>query len=372
MTLVSIGDQVRPGLYRLHSRFHKAVNFERDGRLISVVDPTIGPGPLNIVLRGLKLAQALAWKVHTLARHVKARSLQQRCELAGRVPSCGALRAFPSNREISGTAHAGTAPSILKGLHNTAQGWIASSVPGDLTLGKGPRKLHNPERVASPSGTPTPLRVTTGTVLFEGNLYPFTSRHRYHSTLDLHDLDLDRFQRNLSFLGAALRENAPAKSLAFLLDSNRRKNFRPSFERAFADQAGRSVHQVFNGKLLEGIRHLRGCGVGLTPAGDDFIAGLLLGLNLLQKLPGQNLRPTMDAIFRAAGGDNIFSDTFLGLARHDLLFGRIKDLLIALTSGSRNSVRKAARALFAIGETSGADLATGLFMTLQHRLATGD
>ena len=89
--------------------------------------------------------------------------------------------------------------------------------------------------------------------------------------------------------------------------NNRRKNFRRGFERLFADQIGRGVHQVFNGKLLEGIRYLRGCGFGLTPAGDDFIAGLLVGLNLLPKLRGQNLQPAMDAIFRAAQGDNIFS-----------------------------------------------------------------
>ena len=56
--LLSIGDQIRPGTYRFHSRFNRAVNFEHQGRLIAVVDETIGPGPLNIVLRDLKPAQA--------------------------------------------------------------------------------------------------------------------------------------------------------------------------------------------------------------------------------------------------------------------------------------------------------------------------
>jgi hypothetical protein len=48
-----------------------------------------------------------------------------------------------------------------------------------------------------------------------------------------------------------------------------------------------------------------------------------------------------------------------------LLFGRLKDLLLALVSGSESSVRRATKRVFGMGETSGADLATGLFMTLQ-------
>jgi hypothetical protein len=380
--LVSIGDQVKPGLYRLHSRFERALNFERAGRLVSVVDNTIGPGPLNIVLGDIKLAPA--------------------------------------------QAHAGTPPSILKGLHNTAQGWIASPVPGDptltppdpgnwsaanvlplpalkgtlspsdgerdgvrghtlipgptliqacgsgvLTLGNRPRKILNPERVESPSGTPPPLLITTRTVMLDGLRYPFTSRHRYNSTLDLQALDPNRFLRNLSSLGNALMEAAPAKSLAFLLDRTRRKNFRRGVEQAFADQIRRGVNQVFNGKLLAGVRQLKGCGFGLTPAGDDFIAGLLIGLHVLQRLRDQNLQSRMDAIFHAAQGDNLFSNSFLDMARRGLLFGRMKDLLLALTSGTRPSVRKATQRLFAVGETSGADLATGLFMTLRDNIGSG-
>ena len=44
----------------------------------------------------------------------------------------------------------------------------------------------------------------------------------------------------------------------------------------------------------------------------------------------------------------------------------MKDLLLSLITGSESSVRRAVRKLFGIGETSGADLATGLFMTLRE------
>jgi hypothetical protein len=326
--LLSVGDQVRPGTYRFHSRFNRAVNFKHEGRLVSVVDETIGPGPLNIVLGDIKLAPA--------------------------------------------QGHAGSEPSILKGLHNTAQGWIASPVPGDPTLSNRPRKVLNPERFESPISFDTfpPLHISSNTVRFAGCRYPFTARHRYNSTLDLQAVHLRRFQHNLATLGASLREDSPPKSLAFLLDRKRRRNFRAGFERTFAEQIVRGVHQVFHGNLLAGVRQLKGCGLGLTPGGDDFIAGLLIGLHVLQTLRGQDLQPTMDVIFRAAQGDNIFSNTFLDLARRGLLFGRMKDLLLALISGNRASVGRTSAALFAIGASSGADLATGLFMTLEGDVAS--
>jgi len=323
VTLLSIGDQIEAGTYRFHSRFDRAVNFEHEGRLIAVVDEAIGPGPLNIVLRDLKLTQA--------------------------------------------QGHAEPAASILKGLHRSAQGWIAGAPGGDPTLGKHPTKVPNPERVESRISfdTPSPLQISRSTVLFAGHRYHFTSRHRYHSTLDLQTIDLRRVHRNLSALGELLKEASPPKSLAFLLDSKRRKNFRAGFERAFAGQIARGVHQVFRRSPLQGIQQLKGCGLGLTPAGDDFIAGLLMGLHLLQKLHDQDVQPTADAVFHAAEGDNIFSNTLLDLARRGWLFGHMKDLLLALVSGSKGSVRRAATKLFGVGETSGADLATGLFMTLQ-------
>jgi hypothetical protein len=309
VTLLSIGDQVKPGAYRFHSRFNRAVNFVHRGRLIAVVDEAIGPGPLNIVLHDL-----------------------------------------------------------------------------------------NPNPNLNPN---LPLQITPRTILFAGRRCHFTALHRYNSTLALESVNLLHFQHNLLTLGEILRTAAPAKSLAFLLDRNRRKNFRAGFERAFAQQITRGVRHIFHGRLLEGIRHLKGCGLGLTPAGDDFIAGLLIGLHLLQRFAtadspsppreeragerrpfskpckgnlcpascGQDFQPVADAVFRAARGDNPFSNTFLDLARRGLLFGPMKDLLLALVSGSAGSVRGTARKLFAIGETSGADLATGLFLTVASGFA---
>jgi hypothetical protein len=51
--LKSIGDKLKPGRYKVHSRFSRAVDFECGGELAMVVDREIGFGPLNIVVSGV-------------------------------------------------------------------------------------------------------------------------------------------------------------------------------------------------------------------------------------------------------------------------------------------------------------------------------
>jgi hypothetical protein len=209
-----------------------------------------------------------------------------------------------------------------------------------------------------------PLTVGANTVVFENHRLPFTDSDRYRSTVAVDGWNPDLWRRNLSTLGDQLRTMSSPKSLAFLLDVERTRNFRSGFERAFVDQITRGVRQIMNGDLLAGIRSVKGCGLGLTPSGDDFIAGLLIGLNLLQQLRGRDYRKTANAVFRTAKAGNVFSNSFLDLARRGRLFGRMKDLILALIYDGDEVVRESTRKLMAIGGSSGADLGTGFFMTV--------
>jgi hypothetical protein len=213
-----------------------------------------------------------------------------------------------------------------------------------------------------------PLMITANTVILGSNHFDFTDNDYYRSTVALDSWDPRLFQHNLSVLAEELRTASSPKSLAFLLDEHRTANFRPGFERAFTDQIRRGVYQMMNGHLLDGVRTLRGCGLGLTPSGDDFIAGLLIGLNLLQQLRGQDYQKIADGVFRTARGGNTFSNSFLDLARRGLLFGRMKDLVIALMHESEEMVRKSAARLMAIGGSSGADLGTGFLLTVRGQM----
>ena len=320
MRLLSIGDCVKPGSYRLHSCFKRAVNYVHRGRLVSVVDESIGPGPLNIVLRPWAVAAGILPAVE-----------------GGILPPGVGIEPFRASAR--------------------RQPVPPGRMPGS-TAGKMP--------AATPRATAGILRVGPGTILFAGRRYHFTSRQRYYSALELPAVAQSRLRRNLATFGEFLRKTAPPHSLAFLLDEGWLKCFRTGFARALAAQIQQGAQQAFHGDLLKGVAELKGCGVGLTPSGDDFIAGLLIGLNFLQKLHGSELQRLADAVCRAARGSSLFSNTAMELARQGLLFGRVKEVLLALVSGNGPSLRRAVQKLLAVGASSGADLATGLFLTLNQ------
>ena len=209
------------------------------------------------------------------------------------------------------------------------------------------------------------LRVGLNVVVFGSRRFRFTHNHCYRSNFEVDGWCPSRLCRQLSVFEELLTGTSHPQSLSFLLDSRRLKNFQSGVQRAFSKQILHGVQQVFSGNLLIGIRALKGCGWGLTPSGDDFIAGLLIGLNLLQKMQHGDFQNAIDAIFTASLGDNLFSNTFLDLASRGLLSGRIKDLISALMRGGEGAVRTSTEKLFAVGGTSGADLGTGFFMTVR-------
>jgi hypothetical protein len=53
MDLISYGDGIPEGDYRLHSAFSNAINFSKGRLLVSLVPPRTGAGPLNVVLKQL-------------------------------------------------------------------------------------------------------------------------------------------------------------------------------------------------------------------------------------------------------------------------------------------------------------------------------
>jgi hypothetical protein len=239
----------------------------------------------------------------------------------------------------------------------------------DEEIGDGPLNIVVRDFTGEPiCAQAVPLMISPNSITLGRLHFEFSAADYYHSDVTFDDWDPHLFDHNLSVFDEELRTASSSKSLAFLLDEHRIMNFRPGFERALTDQIRRGVHQMRSGHLLDGVRTLRGCGLGLTPSGDDFIAGLLIGLNLLQQLRGQDYRKIADEVFRTAKAGNIFSNSFLDLARRGLLFGRMKDLVLALMHEGEEMVRKSAARLMAIGESSGADLGTGFLLTVRGEM----
>ncbi len=185
-------------------------------------------------------------------------------------------------------------------------------------------------------------------------------RQRYHSRLHVGGSRPAGLHRNLDALGAALLESAPARSMIFWSAAG------PAFEEALASRLRYGIGLLLGGDLESGARAIAGLGFGLTPSGDDFLAGLLLGMYAVG-LPWLERR----RVYQAARSSNAFSESLLRCAADGCCIEPAQSLIHALFAGTEADVARHTARLSAVGASSGADLAAGLYSFLAHSASPG-
>jgi hypothetical protein len=120
------------------------------------------------------------------------------------------------------------------------------------------------------------------------------------------------------------------------------------------------------GDFAEGCRQLSGLGPGLTPSGDDLLAGLALGLRAAQ-------RSLPDDVGQAISGATTGRTTDLAVTRvRHAVDGHADeytdDLLRALVMDAEADLGQAIAKLLGYGHTSGADTLVGLLAGLRLSL----
>lgn len=278
MQVLSIGDWIVEGRYRIHSRFRRAVNFVDDREVVSLVTPDAGAGPINIVVDDLRTAGVRALTVGTRLTPGASRP-RPVIWLDDRALDCSAARVYESGLDLV---------EVRRGLH-----------------------------------------------------------------------------ARLAILRQTLVRYAPPRSLAFLLDDSRVDGLRDGFEKAFAEHVSNCVRDVLYGDALRGVGRLKGAGFGLTPSGDDWIRGFLIGMRLAESVHGLCLASTRRRVCDSARTGGLLADALLLLAEEGRADEKVQALVVPLLSGRLREVWEAARTICGVGETSGADFATGLLLTLE-------
>ena len=145
---------------------------------------------------------------------------------------------------------------------------------------------------------------------------------------------------------------------------------RPSHNLAFLAMARAGIKGLLHA-LQDGDRSgihgsaalLAGLGPGLTPAGDDYLVGLMAGLRVWPgPLENGGLSPpeVCRIIFEAAEGrTTLLSRAFLRSAKEGLFGENWHELLAALVRGDAIGIQRAARRVLSSGATSGADALAG-------------
>ena len=190
------------------------------------------------------------------------------------------------------------------------------------------------------------------------------------------DADGPGLKANLAVLHEHLIAQAPAESLACLLAASVAGG--RSAESAYRAVAQRAIERLLAALragnrqgIAAGAAALAGLGPGLTPAGDDFLLGLMAGLRMWpQCLEGRGLsvEEACQAIYKAAAGrTNRLSMALLRSAREGMFGEAWHVLLAALRQGKADEVRGAADRVLGFGGTSGADALSG-FLAVSNKV----
>lgn len=134
--------------------------------------------------------------------------------------------------------------------------------------------------------------------------------------------------------------------------------------RALQDGDRSSIHE--SAALLAGL------GPGLTPAGDDYLVGLMAGLRIWPGPCGVPPEEACQIILEATEGKTtLLSQAFLHGAKEGLFGENWHDLLSELARGEALGVQRAAGRILSSGATSGADALAGFLSPYvwQRRLA---
>ena len=219
------------------------------------------------------------------------------------------------------------------------------------------------------------LDVFEGGMAMGGHAYSFKGAPRFSSIVEPASHAPVCLRRNLDDCRRLLRAEAPPSSMVFALGEHPRRTAPAGFEEALHAQlaAGaallrKGLEQARAGRppdeLAKSIHTLKGCGRGLTPSGDDFLAGSLSALHLVRWALNRNMNRLIQRMAKAAESRNALSNAFIRMAAEGRLFEPMKDLAQALLHEDGTRLQQTIRRVLRQGETSGADWTAGFLMTL--------
>lgn len=190
----------------------------------------------------------------------------------------------------------------------------------------------------------------------------------YKAKINFNQIDLETTETSLLSVYDCFGSLFSTDSLAFLLkaECNNDQKDPLGFKEAFFQNSILAYQLIRNGDVLKGIEKLRGTGFGLTPSGDDFIAGILLGLHFNEAKYRIKLDKLRDDIYSTSLSENIFTNSFLKQAYLGNHFWGIKNFLHLNPIENEVEYTEGLKKILSIGSTSGADFLTGYITAIKQ------
>lgn len=232
----------------------------------------------------------------------------------------------------------------------------------DSTVGKGPNHIV---AVVPDIGEVHSIEITNRIIQIDETACTRKEEREYLSRLKVHTLKSRKLQNNVHDLEQCMYDEAPENSFPSLIGKNRGKLEASQFNRLLAEKLASGRQALKRGAFETGVSTLIGAGYGLTPSGDDFVAGYCSGLYLGGARYTGLRKSLVKIIDPISERTNIVSRTMLRYCCRGRFYERAKFLLGALHSGNTREISEGASAMRAVGETSGTDFSFGLLCALQ-------
>lgn len=190
-------------------------------------------------------------------------------------------------------------------------------------------------------------------------ILPISGEMRYHAREISGVCDANALRQNVLDSYAAFVKQAVPESIIGLV---RGATWQESgVLRALASFYKRGIRHFIRKEYAQGVQCYRHRGLGLTPAGDDFLVGLLLGMAWLMRVQKKELSKIMDLIFHESDVKHALIRTFMVQAVALELDADWADFLGNLAA-AEGRYEPGLEAILSHGASSGADQLSGFYL----------
>lgn len=139
-----------------------------------------------------------------------------------------------------------------------------------------------------------------------------------------------------------------------------------AFETEIYNRLSKGFEMLKQNAFFDGLQFIKGIGSGLTPSGDDFIAGVVMASYFAEKSLNKNLQPIRNSILKMMSDSNIYSFNFLRYLVSGNFNAHFKDFLTSFSEGKPEQMQLSVEKMKKIGASSGIDVLVGFIFTLKY------
>lgn len=186
---------------------------------------------------------------------------------------------------------------------------------------------------------------------------PVDPARRFDSGVDLSFLIPKIIWENIPILRDLVDENSAPESLAWLMRDCASAPGGSPFNVVVNTNLCFAFEHLCSGDIQSAVNGFRGCGIGLTPSGDDFLIGLLLGLGVREISEKKDLHKIRSLIYKESLAKNLLVNTLLHQSMQMRPDENWRRLIYAI--GGAGELEAAGMDVIKHGASSGADTLTG-------------